>query len=364
MAQNLPPHTTVVYKKIDVKFDFYPPSIGSGSAGEELRVPVVVYFHGGGLTVGNRESWFPYWLHKRSVNLGFAFISVDYQLLPPATGHGILSDIQDFFSYIRTPGVTFRVGGGVRIRVDTDKIGVAGSSSGGLCAYLAATVIEPKPRALLSMYGMGGDVLTPYYIEPKSEVFVPGREILNPEDFKEFIHPFSLPVTTSSELQYYPDDHPTPGIPANPRMYLARLYFQLGTYLDYYTGDHAPSLSEALRNKRGEVSSSSGRERMLSPEEWGKPLIPRRHQVLFPQLSVTPDWPEVFLIHGTKDYQVYLHESQHLKDLLEAAGVKVTLREIEGQGHSFDYRAGAEDEFGWLFDEVGEFLKDKLGHGI
>ena len=34
---------------------------GNDSAG----LPAVVYFHGGGLLVGNRKSWFPEWLHGK-----------------------------------------------------------------------------------------------------------------------------------------------------------------------------------------------------------------------------------------------------------------------------------------------------------
>lgn len=64
---------TVHYKKLqnstNISFDVYfPPSdsqkgqpIGSTNVS---RIPVVIYFHGGGLTVGNRESWFPTWLHR------------------------------------------------------------------------------------------------------------------------------------------------------------------------------------------------------------------------------------------------------------------------------------------------------------
>lgn len=31
----------------------------------DLLVPAVVYFHGGGLTVGNRDSWLPNWLKSQ-----------------------------------------------------------------------------------------------------------------------------------------------------------------------------------------------------------------------------------------------------------------------------------------------------------
>jgi len=68
MARPLPPHFTLAYKQVgsrDVLFDIYLPEIPSFEGNGIVPVPAVVYFHGGGLTVGNRESWFPFWLHSR-----------------------------------------------------------------------------------------------------------------------------------------------------------------------------------------------------------------------------------------------------------------------------------------------------------
>jgi len=52
---------TLVYKRVrdlDIHLDFYPAGISTGKP-----CPVLVYFHGGGLTVGDRASWFPEWLY-------------------------------------------------------------------------------------------------------------------------------------------------------------------------------------------------------------------------------------------------------------------------------------------------------------
>jgi acetyl esterase/lipase len=93
----------------------------------------------------------------RVTALGYAFVSADYQLLPPATGDNIVKDIQDVFSFlvkidIKDPHCTFKI--------DPDAMAVAGSSAGGLCAYLAAMhCVSPKPKGIVSMYGMGGDFL-------------------------------------------------------------------------------------------------------------------------------------------------------------------------------------------------------------
>jgi hypothetical protein len=90
----------------------------------------------------------------RVISLGYGFISADYQLLPPATAHDIVKDIQDAFSFITGNIIEDQ---NVRIKGDPDRLAVAGSSAGGLCAYLAAIHASPKPKALLSIYGMGGN---------------------------------------------------------------------------------------------------------------------------------------------------------------------------------------------------------------
>jgi dienelactone hydrolase len=89
--------------------------------------------------------------------------------MPPATGHEIAKDIQDLLKFVveasilppsnletidasRPTVCTFKI--------DPEAIAVAGSSAGGLCAYLAAMhCASPKPKAILSLYGQGGDFL-------------------------------------------------------------------------------------------------------------------------------------------------------------------------------------------------------------
>lgn len=151
-------------------------------------------------------------------------------------------------------------------------------------------------------------------------------------------------------------------------MQLARLYLQLGTFLDYYTGRHEPSISATLR----ETSTSLDREpdsaelyaRILSP------LVPSELCRLFPQLLIPPSksdsfqWPPTFLVHGTADTALSADESRHLAALLQRAGVDVTLQLVEGKEHSFDYAHDAEDLFGGeggLFDAAVGFLAYHLG---
>lgn len=104
---------------------------------------------------------------------GIAFLSADYRLLSPSTGHEVLEDIQDLFAYIRSDlnPALFGATGNPMLMIDTDALGVAGTSAGGLCAYLCAMHLSPKPRALLSMYGQAGECLVRYFK-------IPGRRVM------------------------------------------------------------------------------------------------------------------------------------------------------------------------------------------
>ncbi|KIK92431.1 hypothetical protein PAXRUDRAFT_793019 [Paxillus rubicundulus Ve08.2h10] len=358
-----PDPLTFVYKEIDGKpilLDLYFPLPSLSTDASDLR-PTIIYFHGGGLTVGNRQSWFPSWLQKRLSRHGCIFISADYRLVPPSHGHDIIDDIRDAFAFVRntlnrlleTEADADRTG---RYRVDPKAIGVAGTSAGGLCAYLAAMHVSPKPRVLMSMYGMGGDFFTPHYLTPKSGPFLRGREMLDPKDFPTFLHPGSATLypLSASPLAYHPPTYHIPGYPSNPRMLIGRLYLQLGTFLDYYTGQHHPSLSAILRQ-------SMPRDNGPGDHQASYPQIPDRDQNLFPQLGVTCNWPPTCLVHGTSDTAVLVHESRNMVRLLHENGVGAELLEVEGKEHSFDYEPGAEDLHEVLFDHVVGFLLKHLG---
>ena len=176
--------------------------------------------------------------------------------------------------------------------------------------------------------------------------------MLEPDDFSEFLYPqcTQLQSTSGSELAYHGPDFRIPGFPANPRMLLPRLYLQLGVWLDYYTGEHEPSLSEALRAAADEgvdlrVCVQSGQTK------------------LFPHLNVDSSWPPTFLLHGSADTAVPVEESKSLRELLLQADIDVTLRVLDGQEHSFDKAPGADEAFGGpggLFDEVRNFLLKQM----
>ncbi|KAF8532102.1 alpha/beta-hydrolase [Gautieria morchelliformis] len=354
MVTKLPTCLTCPYKDtqgLKAELDLYLPP--SSQEHPRRLLPSLVYFHGGGLTVGEKTSWFPFWIHDRAVVAGFAFISANYQLIPPATGHQIVEDIRHIFAFLES-GIDDVVNSyGRDDRIDVGRIAVMGTSAGGLCAYLAGIHAHPKPRAVLSMYGMGGDFFTRHYLAPKSTPFFRGREILDPKAFSDFIFPNSavLSPVFSSPLSYYGTDHPIPGYPSNPRMLLARLYLQLGNFIDYYTGEHQGSISETLRDHL-----SADKDMALS--DWSS-LIPPAHQPLFPQLNVSA-FPPTFFIHGSHDTAVPVEESQSLHRQLQASGIASILKVCTGMEHSFDYQPDAGLLWTSVFDEAFDFIKDQL----
>ena len=98
---------------------------------------------------------------ERAHAAGFIFLSPDYRLLAPATGHDILSDVLDLFAFIGG-GKLGELSG---VKVDLENVVVAGSSAGGFCAFLAGAHVVPKPRCVVSMYSMGGDVLVRFFCD-------------------------------------------------------------------------------------------------------------------------------------------------------------------------------------------------------
>ncbi|KAK7054531.1 hypothetical protein VNI00_003729 [Paramarasmius palmivorus] len=332
-------YTTLTYKNVKnvpIQLDVYVPE---GTHSRPL--PALVWFHGGGFVVGSRRDiMFPTWLQTRTNKAGYVFISADFRLIPtgPTTGHDVLEDIKDVFAFIREPG--FGESAGLGVQLDPSKVAVSGSSAGGMGAYLAAIHVEPKPAAVLAIFASGGDVLNPLYFEPK-EGGLMGRPPIDITKFQDYIYPFS-PNVASEVLSSAPISLTPEGLPANPRTPLVFCYYQLGKYLDYYTGQHEPSLSEALR------------------KDPSLEAIHEQHRLLFPQFNITSSWPPTFLLHGGADVSVPAEESQHMHGLLKDAGVEAALKVVPGKDHFFDIAKSAEEECSEVFEEVIGWLKGQL----
>ena len=279
----------------------------------------------------------------------------------PSTGHDILKDIQDVFKFITENNIAHKK---TTFEIDPEKIIVAGGSSGGLLAHLAAAHISsPKPKGVLALYAAGGDFFvsfntidsqyiysnskqTSHWLQPKSKPFFMGRPLLDPDNSKDLLYPFpeGLPAPTSDAP---PVINPATGLPAEPRMALSLLSIQLGNWFDYYTGEFNPSLSGILRDAL---------DKNL-PRLSVRDLVPEHHRSLLPTFFVNSSWPPTLMLHGTADTAVPILSSRRMKVLLTNAGASAELIELEGKEHLFDTQPNNDVEFAEVYDKVEEFLK-------
>ncbi|KAF8707477.1 Alpha/beta hydrolase family, partial [Rhizoctonia solani] len=332
MSAQLAPNFTFAYN-VDrgILADVYLPSTP-----HVLGVPIVVYWHGGGKSIDPRT--FPY---AKLRIAGCAFVTGDYRLLPPSTGHEILQDVLDLVAWVASSdglNASLRQLDDKHI-IDTKRIVVAGTSAGGYLAYLAAihARLEHPLCGLLSMYGMGGDFLTSHYLQRKTEPFFRGRPLLDPAQFDALLsiaHP--PPVTNGSVLEYGRN-----GIPSSPRMFITRVLLQEGTFLDYLTGEHG--LSERLRVLDRPIIND----------------VPQQHQGLFPEAGLNSSFPPTCLAHGTEDSAVLIGESRAMRDRLHNLNVSCKLFEVKGAEHSFDYQDGHEELLEQVFQVLSRWLEQR-----
>ncbi|KDQ12858.1 hypothetical protein BOTBODRAFT_161059 [Botryobasidium botryosum FD-172 SS1] len=299
------------------------------AAADSRARPAIVYFHGGGLTCGDRGSWKPEWMIREANARSWIFISADYRLLLPCTSHDILEDVKDLFSWVSSlnpiPELADSTRNPLGLSVDASRLIAAGTSAGGYLAYLAALWAEPRPKAVVSMYGMGGDFMTSRYLTPKNGPFPSDRPFLDPDDpkFAPLLSESDPPAPLAGSTLQYDSD----GVPADPRMIIHRLFSQQGTYLDYVVGEKG--MSTAL-NAQIEIGASASAGVL-----WD--LIPERARGLFPQFHITKAFPPTLFIHGTADTMVWAQESVSFGKRLDEVGVPNKVALVEGAGHSFDY---------------------------
>ena len=119
--------------------------------------PVVVWIHGGALINGHRES-VPQWLMDACRDSSYVLVSLDYRLAPETQLPEIIADIEDAFRWIREQGPEL-------FQADPQRIAVVGGSAGGYLTLTAGFRVQPRPKALVSLWGYG-DLVGPWYSEP------------------------------------------------------------------------------------------------------------------------------------------------------------------------------------------------------
>jgi acetyl esterase len=113
-------------------------------APSSAKLPVLVYFHGGGFTVGNIRTHDTL-CRVLSLKSGCAVVSVDYRLAPAHKFPTASNDAWDAFAFVANEGA--------RLGLDTRRLAVGGDSAGGtlaaVCAILARDAGMPLALQML-----------------------------------------------------------------------------------------------------------------------------------------------------------------------------------------------------------------------
>ena len=93
-------------------------------------------------------------------------MGADYRLLYPSTGFDIIEDMKALFSFLADPKFSQdHLPSGISL--DANRIALVGASGGAYPAMAAGIHAHPKPKALLLLFGMGGDMLGDGWVKPK-----------------------------------------------------------------------------------------------------------------------------------------------------------------------------------------------------
>ena len=135
---------------------------------------------GAGLTAGDKNLMLPKWLisaalypcfrytpthvyAESALDAGWIFLSPNYRLIAPITGHDVLDDVKALFAWIKS-GTNTALDAhadtrGKGLMIDAARLLATGSSAGGYLANLAGRWCEPRPKAVVTLYAQGGDYL-------------------------------------------------------------------------------------------------------------------------------------------------------------------------------------------------------------
>lgn len=325
----------------------------------------------------------------------------------PSTGHEILRDVKSLFAFLADAdgGLNRELGAlGCPHQIDPNRLYVGGSSAGAYPAFLAALFAQPKPKGFFSLYGVGGDLLSEFYLpllqrrhrgeaeddDNAGEYGVVSIDKIlehapelgkflapTPEEAKLMRSVADVPLSLAPRVIVGSFRSPPSPSPMNSRStsstrlgsespntvittdlipgtnipgHRARSGGALrsalhlsGKYLDFLTG--MPELSENL----SQIHDYEDRR--------GYVVQCEKIKYLFPQVWIDRDFPPSIVIHGDEDAVVSIEESKRFVEQLQRSGVEVVFLVAEGKGHQFEERASPEVYVQYIRPVV-EFLRN------
>ncbi|KAH8834001.1 Alpha/Beta hydrolase protein [Flagelloscypha sp. PMI_526] len=307
----------LVYKTVsdcDISLDVYLPE------GTET-VPVVLWWHGGGLLQGWRKTAPPHFLRSPSLHKT-AFISADYRLAPQVKLPDILADCLDAIQFLSSSKFKEATHG----RIDETKLVIAGGSAGGWLALLVgygigleACGLTPLPsnrlKGVLAIYPIT-DLEDRFWTEGQKDGVTYIKRVIKADEVAEFLNPDAKVISwherTSARAMCY--------------------HYMVQEGIE----------TELLLNGTPFINSPS----TFSVAPFIKSLDKPTLEAL----------PPTYIIHGTIDDKVPIRQSTDVLSAMKEAGVgeKVVYEEREGADHLFDFKEedNMEGVWDWIVKHV------------
>ncbi|MDP9184855.1 MAG: alpha/beta hydrolase [Actinomycetota bacterium] len=265
-------------------------------------LPMVVFIHGGALINGHRE-WIPEWLVRAAEDDGYTLVSLDYRLAPQTKLPEIVEDVVDAFRWLRDDS-------GRPFRADPKRVAVVGESAGGYLTLATGFLVDPRPSALISFWGYG-DLIGDWYSRPSN-------------------HPCHNQVHLSADEAYRQVAGP-PIADERDRVGDGGAFYQFcrqqGTWPTVVSGWDPERDADAFR-------------------------------MFMPLANVSSDYPPTLLVHGDRDTDVPVEQSELMAAELARFGVEHRLLSVAGGEHGLEDVEPSEVDA--VEREAAEFLKHHL----
>jgi acetyl esterase/lipase len=291
-------HTFKKVGDLEIKADVYQPELAKGDG----KRPVVVWIHGGALINGHRES-VPKWLLDGSLSNGWNVVSIDYRLAPETRLFHIIADLEDAFRWINEKGPEL-------FHADPARIAAVGGSAGGYMTLTAGFRANPRPVALVSLWGYG-DLVGPWYSEPSPHPCHHTKKLSREEAYKQVSGP---PVSDSRDRK----------------------------------GDGG-AFYQHCRQTGAWPKAVSGWDPRTEPEKF-YPFMALK--------NVSAEYPPTLLIHGDQDTDVPYEQSTLMAAELKKHGVVNQLITLKGAEHGL--AGGDKAEIDAAYATAIDFLKQHL----
>lgn len=190
--------------------------------------------------------------------------------------------------------------------IDPTRIAVSGFSAGAYSARAACIYANPKPAFLLSVYGLGGNMILDHWTNPRP-----------PTSLAKLVDLNAIPELLADQT-VVSDDMPVGG-PLSKRFALTVHWEQSGTMLDGIFGQEG--LGKALKEVEHEQRASK---------------FPSKLKPGLLQLFVDKSYPPSVFVHGTADEVVPPEESIYHHEDLKSLGVKSELFLVEDGPHGLE----------------------------